>query len=88
MIFSECWLVGPSQWSVGFVQLSFAPWLKLLLTQLCLLSAQTSQSTINVIFLLSDLNFYRLVISFIAFIHAVCCLKLYFPETMQMGCFF
>jgi len=46
MIFFECWLLGPSQWSVGFFQLRFAPWLKLLLTQLCLLSAQTSQSTI------------------------------------------
>jgi len=81
MIFSECWLVGSSQWSVGFVQLTFSPWLKLLLTQLCLLSAQTSQSTINVIFLLSGLNSYRLVILFIAFIHIVCYLKLYLPET-------
>jgi len=33
-----------------------------------LLSAQTSQSTINVIFLFPVLNPYRLVISFIAFI--------------------
>jgi len=49
MIFSECWLVGPSQWSVGFIQLSFVPCLKLLLTQLRLLSAQTSLSTTNVI---------------------------------------
>jgi len=76
--------VGPSQWSVGSFQLSFAPWLKLLLMQLCLLSAQTSQSTINVIFLRSDLNPYRLEISFIAFVHIVCCLKLYLPETTQM----
>jgi len=72
----------------GLRSVKFCPLAQTSATQLCLLSAQTSQSTINVIFLLSDLNFYRLVISFIAFIHAVCCLKLYFPETMQMGCFF
>jgi len=28
---------------------------------------------------------YRLVILFIAFIHIVCCLKIYFHQTIQMG---
>jgi len=31
------------------------------------------------------LNLYRLVISFIAFIHIVCYLKIYLRETIQIG---
>jgi len=31
------------------------------------------------------LDLYRLVISFIAFIHILCCLKIYLHQTIQMG---
>jgi len=50
-----------------------------------LLLTQTSQKAINVIFLFTVLNPYRLAILFIAFIHIVCCLKIYLHENIQMG---
>ena len=32
--FSECWVVGPVQWPVGFFNLSLLPWRKTLVTPL------------------------------------------------------
>ena len=68
----------------GLLSAKFSPWLKLLLTQLfCCLHKHLSQQ-LMLFFFFAVLNLYRLIISFIAFIHIVRCLKLYLREATQM----
>ena len=90
--FSECWLVHPLQRPVGFFQLSLSPWFKqpLVTPLVCWLHAHLSKQSIWFFFFLV-LDPYKLVISFTAFIHIICCLKIYLHDTMQIfflwGCF-
>jgi len=68
MLFSYFLLVGSSLWSVGFFQLGL-PLAQNSTYATGLLSAQTSQSRVNVNFLFSVSYPLQIVFSFIVFIH-------------------
>jgi len=66
------WLLGSLQWSVSLFRLSFPQWLKSLIKPLVCLHNFSVNNWCD--FSLSRPQ--RLVISFIAFIHIVCCLNI------------
>ena len=72
------------QWA-SFSMFCIPGWLKPPVTPLvCWLHKHLSKQIMRFCFF-PVLNPHRLVISFIAFIHIVCCLTIYLHQTMQMG---